>query len=510
MVGPIDYTMDVLNPIEGMLRGYFLGRQDIEQRQVMQEREQVMGIRGQQEARAQQQFEAQQAAAARQRAQAAAMQEQLMGLREMAVAGTLTPEALNQFALANASTFDEFRSAFQNLSEPRRQETTQFNLQLTSSLFRGNTDVAMSMLDTRIAAAENAGTPEAMREAAALKAVRGEIEIDPFDFAVASLANMVSQGAIDSTAAKIFLDSVGQGAEATTAFQTQDQQLRAAGIVPRAEGGDGRYETAMASAGGITGGPTFRQATPEEAAQFGATAGQIDTATGRFFPIQPPTGMTLRTTPEGGVELVQGPGAGAAAGGRTRDYEYTTDAEGQPVARPVAGTPAAAEVQAERGRLEAAVGVGENMLQTIESVVGRPAGDGRTGLPPAKALEGILGIIQGQLPPRTQAQADLLARVEQISGRAFLEAFETLKGGGQITQIEGQRATQAIARLQRTQSPEAFQEALFEFADIVRRGIERSRNELRILPEVAPAPQQTQAAPTGGPIRYDAEGNRIE
>ncbi len=93
------------------------------------------------------------------------------------------------------------------------------------------------------------------------------------------------------------------------------------------------------------------------------------------------------------------------------------------------------------------------------------------------------------------AQADLLARVEQISGRAFLEAFETLKGGGQITEIEGQRATQAIARLQRTQSPEAFQEALFEFADIVRRGIERSRNELRILPEIAPATQQTQAAP---------------
>ena len=69
MVRPIDYTMDVLNPIEGMLRGYSLGRQDIEQRQVMQEREQVMGIRGQQEARAQQQFEAQQAEAARQRAQ---------------------------------------------------------------------------------------------------------------------------------------------------------------------------------------------------------------------------------------------------------------------------------------------------------------------------------------------------------------------------------------------------------------------------------------------------------
>lgn len=510
MVGPIDYTMDVLNPIEGMLRGYSLGRQDIEQRQVMQEREQVMGIRGQQEARAQQQFEAQQAAAARQRAQAAAMQEQLMGLREMAAAGTLTPEALNQFALANASTFDDFRTAFQNLSEPRRQANTQFNLQLSTSLLRGNTEPALNMLDQRIAAAENTGTPESLQEAQALRTIRAEAEIDPIGFATANLANMTAQGAIDNDVMKAVLDASGQGAEATTAFQTRDQELRAAGIVPQAEGGDGRYEQAMAAAAGLGAGPTFRRATPQEAEQFGATAGQIDTATGRFYPIDLPTGMTFETTPEGTVRLVQGPGVGAGAGGRTRDYEYTTDAQGQPVARPIAGTSAAAEVQAERGRLEAAVGVGENMLQTIESVVGRPAGDGRTGLPPAKALEGILGIFQGQLPARTQAQADLLARVEQISGRAFLEAFETLKGGGQITEIEGQRATQAIARLQRTQSPEAFQEALFEFSDIVRRGIERSRNELRILPEVAPAPQQTQAAPTGGRIRYDAEGNRIE
>lgn len=508
-MGPIDYTLDVLNPIEGALRGYALGRQDIEQRQIMQEREQMMGLRAAQEARTAQEFADQRSAAARQRAQAEAMQSQLMGLREMALSGNLTAEALNQFALANASTFDEFRTAFQAMSEPRRQADTQFSLQLSTSLLRGNTDAALGMIDTRIEAAENSGTDQGMQEAQRLRAIRAQAVADPVGFATGNLASMTAQDVIDSATMKAVLDAAGQRGAATTAFQTQDQQLRAAGIVPRAEGGDGRYEAAMASAGGISGGPTFRQATPDEAAQFGATAGQIDTATGRFYPIQPPTGFVVETAPDGTTRIVQGPGAGAAAGGRTRDYEYTTNAQGQPVARPIAGTPAAAEVQAERGRLEAAIGVGENMLQTIESVVGRPAGGGQTGLPPAEALEGILGIIEGQLPPRTQAQADLLARVEQISGRAFLEAFETLKGGGQITEIEGQRATQAIARLQRTQSPEAFQEALFEFADIVRRGIERSRNELRILPEVAPPPQGAPAAP-GGRIRYDAEGNRIE
>jgi len=54
----------------------------------------------------------------------------------------------------------------------------------------------------------------------------------------------------------------------------------------------------------------FRVAKPEEAASFGAVAGQIDESTGRFYPINPPPGMSVRTTPEGGVEFVQGPGVG--------------------------------------------------------------------------------------------------------------------------------------------------------------------------------------------------------
>jgi hypothetical protein len=282
MVRPIDYTLDVLNPIEGMLRGYSLGRQDIEQRQVMQEREQVMGIRGQQEARAQQQFEAQQAAAARQRAQAAAMQEQLMGLREMALEGTLTSEALDQFALANVSTFDEFRSAFQSLSEPRRQETTQFNLQLNSSLFRGNTGVAMNMLDTRIAAAENAGTPEAMREAAALKAVRGEIELDPIGFAGANLANMVAQGAIDNTTAKTFLDSVGQRGEGGPAQIRSSTILDDGTVVTVTDAGPvvyartGEVITGQAAADAVREAQEFG-ADVRRQREAGATAGRLET-----------------------------------------------------------------------------------------------------------------------------------------------------------------------------------------------------------------------------------------
>ena len=49
---PINYMLDVKSPIEQALMGYGLGRQDIEQTQIMQERSQAMALRAAQESRA--------------------------------------------------------------------------------------------------------------------------------------------------------------------------------------------------------------------------------------------------------------------------------------------------------------------------------------------------------------------------------------------------------------------------------------------------------------------------
>jgi flagellum-specific peptidoglycan hydrolase FlgJ len=54
----------------------------------------------------------------------------------------------------------------------------------------------------------------------------------------------------------------------------------------------------------------------------------------------------------------------------------------------------------------------------------------------------------------------------QIQGKAFLQAFESLKGGGQITEIEGQKATQAIARMDRGQSADDYAKALEELEEV--------------------------------------------
>lgn len=70
---------------------------------------------------------------------------------------------------------------------------------------------------------------------------------------------------------------------------------------------------------------------------------------------------------------------------------------------------------------------------------------------------------------------DFQAKVDQLKGKAFLEAFESLKGGGAITQVEGDKATAAIARLDVAQSEEAFEAAMKELRDVVRAGLARSR-----------------------------------
>ena len=69
----------------------------------------------------------------------------------------------------------------------------------------------------------------------------------------------------------------------------------------------------------------FRPATPQEAQERGAIAGQINTKTNQFFPINPPSGMTIEQTPDGGFKFVQGVGVG----GKTANEPTVKLGEGQ-------------------------------------------------------------------------------------------------------------------------------------------------------------------------------------
>lgn len=65
--------------------------------------------------------------------------------------------------------------------------------------------------------------------------------------------------------------------------------------------------------------------------------------------------------------------------------------------------------------------------------------------------------IQSYLDPEA---ANTMAKYENVAGKVYKEAFDTLKGGGPITEKETAAVADAYARLQRTQDPTLFQQAL--------------------------------------------------
>lgn len=106
--------------------------------------------------------------------------------------------------------------------------------------------------------------------------------------------------------------------------------------------------------------------------------------------------------------------------------------------------------------------------------------DAIRGLKNDPGFDRIFGL-QGAFPnfPGGQA-AGAQTKLDQVRGKTFLEAFESLKGAGQITEIEGAKAEQAIARLQQTQSPEDARQALDELEIIIMQGLEKAKIKTQI------------------------------
>jgi hypothetical protein len=88
------------------------------------------------------------------------------------------------------------------------------------------------------------------------------------------------------------------------------------------------------------------------------------------------------------------------------------------------------------------------------------------------------------------------ALLNQIKGGAFLEAFERLKGGGHITEIEGEKATQSTTRMDKAQNEEEFKKAARDYQQVIRKGIERARIKAGQPAQQEPITNQQQA-PTG-------------
>jgi hypothetical protein len=104
-------------------------------------------------------------------------------------------------------------------------------------------------------------------------------------------------------------------------------------------------------------------------------------------------------------------------------------------------------------------------IETIDKLIEHPGRGGSTGF------------MQGRLPAYNSATQDFQNELKKAKGRVFLEAYSMLKGGGQITEIEGAKAEQAIANLERTTSDEEFVGNLRVLQQAVRDGLEKLRRQ---------------------------------
>jgi hypothetical protein len=93
------------------------------------------------------------------------------------------------------------------------------------------------------------------------------------------------------------------------------------------------------------------------------------------------------------------------------------------------------------------------------------------------------------------AEADLQARINQIKGDAFIQAFQDLKGGGAVSETEGDKATTARTRMSEAQSVKEFRAAAQEYIDVMEAGAKSAKRKAGVkVEDEPPKPTDSQSA----------------
>jgi len=211
------------------------------------------------------------------------------------------------------------------------------------------------------------------------------------------LAEAVSGGMLSPKDAVAEVVNASTAADDPAAFRSLDMTARAGGLVPQSEGGDGKYEEFMLTAG-----------------------------------------------------------AGLRAGAAAEAKIGATNAANAPAANAI--------------------------YSAIEFQVNDLLND--------PYLPAMLGPVQSRLPNMSADAARVQSKMDQISGGAFLQARQMLKGGGQITDYESGRAEKAFVRMSAAQNEGDFRQAMQDFLDAVKLG----------LPKLEGATPAAGAAPQSGII----------
>lgn len=103
--------------------------------------------------------------------------------------------------------------------------------------------------------------------------------------------------------------------------------------------------------------------------------------------------------------------------------------------------------------------------------------------------------------PLTEGQRNFQARADQLKGKAFLEAFNGLRGGGAITEVEGEKATDAQARMSQAQDEKSYRQALTDYQDIIKAGVERAQKKSAGIQNTVPSSATTRKTISFGDLK---------
>lgn len=181
------------------------------------------------------------------------------------------------------------------------------------------------------------------------------------------------------------------------------------------------------------------------------------------------------------------------------------------VARP-APTPAIVKERQAASKLPEAIAMNNDAIRKIDEMIGGLDANGKP-LPGAKGKphpgfnEAVGAGFGTAYIPGTQGKSFTIRHKEVLS-QAFLDAFEALKGGGAITEKEGEKATAARTRMDLAQSETEYMAAAREYQGVLKRGVENAKTRIQRSGGTAPttATPEASASPV---IKSEAEYNAL-
>lgn len=441
---PIDYRMDVLNPMQMAMSGYQAGFGQMQQ---------LDDVRRQREAdrMAAEVHDMQMGQLEQAQAQAMADQQEMAIFIDALNKGGVTGDMAIKFS---NSLNEKIAGAAQKIVTQEQQDKAAAAMNFAGEIFAASDspDVLKQLLDEGIEAAFAAGDQEqldylqTLRQFENMGTEEGKTALNATAFLTAG--NYASQLGDQG---KIYMQGLGK---------IFDQRAEAA------KGQVEQYASAMDALGvrRYTEGPNIGEIVPGFEAQR---------------PQQQQMGVSTVVRPDGTVETVFGPQLAAEVGetgrvapGYRQVLVELSDGTKEPVQMVIAGS------EQEDAVINDLV-LANQMVKNIDAALEHPSMKYRFGVMGALTQPGEEGRRGGlpTVPGTGMPEAEGL--LQQILGATFLQSFEQLKGGGQITQIEGTKATNANTRLtQRGMTWEAAQKAMREMREVALNAQLRARAKL--------------------------------